>query len=676
MNADEIQYALDRRNEVDLPLSDPDTDNVITKPIQLGHLTGDVFIYSSNWARLNYLGPPGRAVFEYNYTGSQDPPRIFFEHIVSLNKASGTYNKENISFLRVIQPNTSPKAIFARHCDFSNNGTYLFDGPDVSGCDGIQIKHCTGSGPAFIRWRLRHDSSMLFLEINNTRYQTGSKVGPSTDLKNTRGVQFLVFADEQRSSIMSALNGNWAAPLSHRFVNPRGFNKFQHNWNEYATIWDIEAPGCWGTSIRVDDESGDYGMHFIRGYQTPFRGGTSSTAEGVKIVGGHSSSNAGSLYVEAFDAFNFQSGDDDRLFAGKCFPKQIDGWDLDDAIAASFTDLNSDGIENRLDVYDADGQPRLHGNTRTYIYNTEYRLDRTDVSRDYEDVLLSQSYPAYGDVNSVSTLDGSDVVIKFTGSGTLTVTEEIQVEVLLQAGGGSGGAKPPEDSQVGGGGGAGGFYSNYGGTKITLSPGQYPVVVGDGGQFTWGNYGQGSDGEDTSFNGITVPGGGGGGGSVDGVTFTDGRPGGCGGGASAYGGKVGGSGSAYGYAGGSSTETAGSATGASGGGGVGGVGGDGTYSSGTRGGDGGIGIASSITGTSVVYGEGGGGSTTNNFLGDGGTAGGGWPRTVGSSSQERDGKKNLGGGGAGGTVDTTTPVALHYPGNGGSGVVIIRVSGA
>lgn len=667
MNGDEIQYALDRRNHVQLD----DGDNVIYKPIQLGHLTGDVIIEALGNGAIGYLGPPGRAVFEYSYTGVQDPPRVFFKHVQATNTGTATYNKSDIAFFRVVQPNTSPKAIYAEHCSLSNNGTYLFDGPDVSGCDGIQIKHCTGGGSGYIRWKLRHAAKMLFLEIYDTRYLTQDKIGPSIDLKNVRGAFIHVYTDEIESNIHPELLGNVGMPLAYRLVNPRGYNRLEHNWNEYQTNWDVNATGCWGTSIRVDDTSGDYGMHFVRRYETSMRGGTSTGEYGVQLYGGHDSANAGSLYVEQLDSF----GIDRQTFGGKCYPKIIDGWDLTADEVSDYTDANAGGVENRLSVYDEDGQPRKYGNTRTGIYNTEYRLDRTIKAKDYETILSEQSKIAYGGINSTIAVDGSDLVITFTGNDTLHVTEEIQVEYLIVGGGGSGGAVEDGTSQQGGGGGAGGYTSNFGGTKVTLAAGDYPVVVGAGGVYEWGTFGSGVDGGSSSFNGITMQGGGGGGGSSDGVTFDNGRAGGSGGGGAARGGVSGGSGTAYGNSGGGSTESAGNPSGGGGGGGAGGAGTDGTYTTVPVGGNGGAGIANAITGTSIVYAEGGGGGSLNaNNQGQGGVGDSGWPRTSTPNSKQRDGSKNRGSGGGGGAPLQGSLVS--YPGNGGDGVVIIRVTGA
>lgn len=663
MNAEEIQYALDRRNYVNISGGTSEID----KPIQLGHLTGDVIIESTDLSELGYLGPAGRHVFEYNYTGVQTPPRIFFKGVRCENPESGTYSKLNVGFFKVVQPNTSPKALFFEHCLMANRGCYLIDGPDVSSIDGIQIKHCSAGGSGFVRWRLRADATMGFFEIYNSIYRTGRKVGASQRLKNTRGIWFHVYDDEQEANLHEDLLGNYEGPIALHLINPKGYNFFEHNWHEYSTDYDTEATGCWGASIRVDDVSGNYGMHFVRSYQDPFAGGAATGVAEVQYFGGHSDTNAGSLYCERLDNHNFN---DVPLFAGKVFPKMIDGQDVEDATATAYTDLNATGMTSRMEVFDADGQPVLYGNTRTGYYNTQFRLDRESKGLDYEDILFAQTQKAYGGKNSTLTVDGTDVVVKFTGNDTLVVTEEIEVEYLIVGGGGSGGAKNAA-SLDGGGGGAGGYTSNFGGTTVTLSAGSYPIVVGEGGKFTWGTYGVGVDGGSSSFNGITVTGGGGGGGSENGTTYLDGNPGASGGGASGQGGSVGGTSTAYGNDGGSSAEVSGS-SGTSGGGGAGGVGGDGYLDSVVFGGNGGVGVANAITGTSVTYCEGGGGGVSNNNSGDGGVEGGGWPRASNQGGNERDGKPNLGSGGAGGGAASGS--FINYPGNGSNGVVIIRYS--
>jgi hypothetical protein len=204
------------------------------------------------------------------------------------------------------------------------------------------------------------------------------------------------------------------------------------------------------------------------------------------------------------------------------------------------------------------------------------------------------------------------------------------VNVLAVGGGGSGGGS------TGGGGGGGGVIS----TVQSLGQTAYSVVVGAGGAIP-GNQAIGKSGANSSFNGLIAIGGGGGGHSggvgADGQDYT--------------GSSVSGLGTALqGNPGGALGNAA-----ASGGGGA---GGGGWSSTGANvGGAGGIGIQSSISGTSKYYAGGGGGGP----WGGGGLGGGGNAGDVGTA-----GAANTGGGGGGGWS-----YATGNGGAGGSGIVII-----
>jgi hypothetical protein len=242
------------------------------------------------------------------------------------------------------------------------------------------------------------------------------------------------------------------------------------------------------------------------------------------------------------------------------------------------------------------------------------------------------------------------------------------VEFLVIAGGGGGGA-------YGGGGGAGGYRcsvvgeSSGGGasaeTRLSLSAGQYDIVVGGGGAggTDIGSYSAGSDGGNSSFSTITSTGGGGGGEytSVGGT----GRSGGSGGGGGIGEGSnisSGGSGtSGQGYAGGQGRgRPSGTYLGGGGGGGAGEAGSDSPDGT-SIGGDGGDGVASSITGSSVTRAGGGGGQVS----GSGGTGGGGNGGSTNSPAGDGTANTGSGGGSAAGGGSATT-------GDGGSGLVIIR----
>jgi len=237
----------------------------------------------------------------------------------------------------------------------------------------------------------------------------------------------------------------------------------------------------------------------------------------------------------------------------------------------------------------------------------------------------------------------------------------VSVSYLAVAGGGG----QNSDAARGGGGGAGGLLTGTTALNPLLS---YTVTVGAGG-------GLGSNGSGSSFNSIATAGGGYGGAGVA-INGNSGGSGGGGGGAStSFGtgsagntpstspsqGNNGGSGVAY--------NTGGSFGAGGGGGGAGAVG---SAASGTVAGNGGVGVASSITGTSTYYAGGGGGGGGNSANSSGGLGGGGAGAYGGGTPATQvagtSGTANTGGGSGGSSNYGTTGVTSA---NGGSGVVII-----
>tara|TARA_R110002020_G_scaffold1968_2_gene8990 strand:- start:680 stop:2194 length:1515 start_codon:yes stop_codon:yes gene_type:complete len=255
-----------------------------------------------------------------------------------------------------------------------------------------------------------------------------------------------------------------------------------------------------------------------------------------------------------------------------------------------------------------------------------------------------------------------------TGNSTFAVTGSGDIEYLVIAGGGGGGRDDFPSGRGTGGGGAGGFRTNVYGVisgggsnaeaKYGVTAQNYTITVGTGGAGGTGSSTTGSDGVNSSIvpasgTSIISTGGGGGGGHNDSANFA-GRDGGSGGGApnansSSY---VGSGVSGQGYDGGAPYNP--SPYYGSGGGGAGSVGG--AASSGGSG-NGGLGLQSSINGTTTYYAGGGGGHGVGS-QGSGGSGGGG----SGSSGTGGAGTTNTGsGGGAGDSA-----------GAGGSGIVIIR----
>lgn len=273
-------------------------------------------------------------------------------------------------------------------------------------------------------------------------------------------------------------------------------------------------------------------------------------------------------------------------------------------------------------------------------------------------------------------------ILRFTkvGSCSFRNTEAItSIDYLIVGGGGGGGA------HVGGGGGGGGVLQGSGYSVAGL--GAIPITVGVGGTgawvtTSWQSYG--TNGGNSSLNGVTAFGGGVGGiwntaapGYVNGVV-----------------GSAGGAGYVYDYAGGTPGQGRAGGWGnntqphaAGGGGGAGQAGANGTQvdSGNGTGGKGGDGISVNITGTPTYFGGGGGGGVHGNnqagvYTGGAGGLGGGGDGSSHSGNYNvtprqpanygESGTANTGGGGGGSGGGLT--YVENKAGNGGSGIVIIK----
>ena len=305
-------------------------------------------------------------------------------------------------------------------------------------------------------------------------------------------------------------------------------------------------------------------------------------------------------------------------------------------------------------------------------------------------------------INSYSTggtiiADDDYIYHIFTSNGTFSPNFSGPIEALLVGGGGSG-AKSPRFNGAGGGGGGGVIRIQ----ERNVSPGDYDIVIGNGGRGTLNE-----SGSDTTAFGATAAGGGRGRPDVG-----NGIDGGCGGGVSSANSSLSGgsgkSGNFTGYSDNIATSHGGNGGNyihlagitidpicGSGGGGAGGNAPNITTSE-TGSGAGGVGLESNILGTTYYWGGGGGGAvaTSGNgrfiggYGGKGGGGGGVGARGLinadaggagGTNSYISNGGKggndyygnggngapNTGGGGGGCQQGGT-------PGNGGSGIVIIR----
>lgn len=285
------------------------------------------------------------------------------------------------------------------------------------------------------------------------------------------------------------------------------------------------------------------------------------------------------------------------------------------------------------------------------IENIRFPLGTININYNYSDI-------AGGDYFYIKFISGTTRII-FPVNCT--------ADVLIVGGGGGGGNN--YCTEGGGGGGAGGV--GYG-TINFVKDITYDINVGNGGGHG-GGYG-GTGGNSTIIGGdINETAYGGGGGSLH--TGSQGGSGGGGGGCwgtHGGGGAIRGSGrlTYYGNNGGTGTQD----SGAGGGGGAGESGISTPYYrfySGSRGGNG---LGFSITGVYTYYGGGGGGGSWYG-AGDGssgGAGGGGHGGTTRNWNNAGDGAPNTGGGG-GGINSWVWGNRWPRAGNGGSGVVIIRL---
>ena len=285
------------------------------------------------------------------------------------------------------------------------------------------------------------------------------------------------------------------------------------------------------------------------------------------------------------------------------------------------------------------------------------------------------------------TLDGTNgskqINSGFSTNGGLTLDLGFFVDYLVIGGGGGGGGAGGVTFFSAGGGGGGQVRQ---GTISTASGSSYTVNVGAGGTGST-NYTVASGlGGESQFGGVTAQGGGGGA-TGDAGRLSDSKP--------ATAGFTGGGGG--GHLSDEALQKSATGTGGTGhrggdglsnssfinnqrGGGGGGAGGPGQpgYILTNVNGDhakGGVGVSSSITGTTIAYGGGGGGGkrvnvSLANVIAGAGTDGGG---NGGADAAGSNAVANRGGGGGGAGSSSST---FRKGGDGGSGLVVVRYQGA
>lgn len=344
--------------------------------------------------------------------------------------------------------------------------------------------------------------------------------------------------------------------------------------------------------------------------------------------------------------------------------------------------LQADGSTSTVTMTAQD--PEGFGITYGIAYKTANNARPAQLS---SDTTIDQATGVFTFTPTTNTSNNGSFTARLSASdGVKTTTRLVDFDLqfthtlyYVVVGGGGGGGGSQGSYAAGGGGGAGGYRSSWnnessgGGASaesaITGSPNDtYTITVGAGGTGAVSS-GAGTNGGDSSIaktgmTTITAIGGGYG----SSASGTNAASGGSGGGGNPYN-ASGAAGTAnQGYAGGDGYGSGADYSGG-GGGGAGGVGE--TASAGTYGGNGGVGVASTITGTSIFRAGGGGGGDHDGAIGGAGGNGGGGDGNQTAGGNGLNGTANTGGGGGGGGINSSSAV---NGGDGGSGVVIIRTS--
>lgn len=278
---------------------------------------------------------------------------------------------------------------------------------------------------------------------------------------------------------------------------------------------------------------------------------------------------------------------------------------------------------------------------------------------------------------TINASDGLNIIPRAFSISSVAYGAPTAFDSLVIAGGGGGGG-----GYYGGGGGAGGVRQL---SAISLTSNQITITVGTGGggaaAFNAGSNGQNSSIAILNGASYSATGGGGGAGTTGNTGGYQSISGGSGGGGTLYynyrsgaSGNAGGYTPVEGYAGGTGSGYPNNTTtngGGAGGGGAGGVG-ESVVGAAGKAGQGGIGITSTITGSSVNYAGGGGGGvwTGSQESGAGATYGGG-RGAADTNGFGLPGTANTGGGGGAGSGDASANPGNGAGGAGGSGVVII-----
>lgn len=309
-NSDEIQYALDRRGFVEIP-----PGSTIERPIQLAHLQGQVYVNCPG--DITYEGQPGRWAFEWNWQSSysHSPARIIFRNI--------EYDRNSIDqggFLRIHPGEKAPRSLSMKQCLLNSQQAYAIDARNVAYIDSIHMRDIRTNGGSAIRWISESRNGSGWVKLNNWRHQGGNRLGASFYFENMRNILRKRIIDEGSENLYEGLLDVYYGPIAFSDVNCSGYNLIDDLWSEPWGSWEDTAPECWIGDIRCDETSGNFEMCQTDLVNVSINsGGIEAGIDAIRVLGGHTSSNASSLRVDLINFFKLISTEKVK-FCGKVYP--------------------------------------------------------------------------------------------------------------------------------------------------------------------------------------------------------------------------------------------------------------------------------------------------------------------------------------------------------------------
>lgn len=342
---------------------------------------------------LEWTGTTGSKMFEFvKDTGVTDynTEKILFSHVEAVSEVDG------VSFIRV-RDHERPNALTMENCTLTTIGAYAIDFDDCEFTVTCHFENMRtyGSGAA----RLRSDTGGVegywfssLMEIKNWVHEGSNRVGPAFDFLGCRGLKLLNIWDKGDPSLLTALRGNWAAPVSLRMNAP----SFPCNIENYIVEYDTDftnAPGCYLHEFRTDSSYavGKTEMVNVVG-MTMHDYNIDTGVAHVRFMGGNASSTSHGLLV-TLDACEDLDGDK-MLAGGKVLVRAKNIWynPGESAKATSmqaFVEAMDSSTWSTPIMTATDRPPRETITTPLYVSGTDLYDDYEADVGDYETILES-----------------------------------------------------------------------------------------------------------------------------------------------------------------------------------------------------------------------------------------------------------------------------------------------